>query len=161
VTVSGPAGRLLTRDVSDARLRRLPGPQSLGRDCLVTLVALAFQFGLGMILNLYVTVPPSDAHASFIAEVRGAPLGLTLHALLGTVLIGAAVILLTGAVRARDRLMIALAAAGLAAVAGAFAAGELFVRNGQDGVSLTMALLTGAALVAYACGLARAKVLSA
>jgi hypothetical protein len=121
----------------------------------VTLVALVMQFGLGMVLNLYVRVPPGDAHASFIAEVRTAPLGLTLHAILGILLICAAAVLLTEAVRAKDRLMIAFAATGLAAVSGAFAAGELFVRSGRDGVSLAMALLTGVALVSYAGALAR------
>jgi hypothetical protein len=160
VTVSSPAGRLLTPNVPDSRLR-LPGPASLGRDCLVTLIVLVFQFGLGMVLNLFIPVPPADAHAGFIKEVRTAPLGLTLHALLGSLLICAAIVLVTGAVRAKDRLMIALAATGLAAVIGAFAAGELFVRDGRDGVSLSMALLTGVALVSYASALARAKASSA
>ena len=77
--------------------------------------------------------------------------------MLGTLLICAAVVLVTGAVRAKDRLMIALAATGLVAVIGAFAAGELFVRDGRDGVSLSMALLTGVALVSYASALARAE----
>jgi hypothetical protein len=124
-------------------------------DCLVALIALVLQFGLGMVLNLFITVPPGDARAGFITEVRTAPLGLTLHALLGTLLIGAAIVLVTRAVRAKDRLVIAFAATGLAAVAGAFTAGEMFVRDGRDGVSLAMALLTGVALVSYASALAR------
>jgi hypothetical protein len=45
-------------------------------------------------------------------------------------------------------------------VAGALASGELFVRDGRDGVSLPMALLTGVALVCYAGALARAKAAS-
>jgi hypothetical protein len=160
VTVSSPAGRLLTRDAVDSHLR-LPGPASLGRDCLMTLIVLVFQFGLGMILNLFIPVPPADEHAGFIKEVRTAPLGLTLHALLGTLLICAAIVLVTGAIRAKDRLMIAFAATGLVAIIGAFAAGELFVRDGRNGVSLSMALLTGVALVSYASALARAKASSA
>lgn len=156
--MSSPVGRLITRDASDGRLR-LPGPADLSRDCLVTLTALVLQFGLGMILNLYIPVPSADAHAGFIREVRTAPLGLTLHALLGTLLICAAVVVMTEAVRTKDRLMIAFAATGLVAVTGAFAAGELFVRDGRDGVSLTMALLTGTALVSYANALARARFL--
>lgn len=158
--VPSPAGRLITRDVPDSRLR-LPGPTSLRRDCLVTLIALVLQFGLGMILNLYVRVPHGDSEAGFLTEVRTAPLGLTLHALLGTALLCAAVVLLVGAIRAKDRLLTALAATGLAAVAGAFASGELFVRDGRDGVSLAMALLTGVALMCYAGALARAKATSA
>lgn len=133
----------------------MPGPSSVSRDCLVALIALVLQFGLGMVLNLFITVPPGDARAGFITEVRTAPLGLTLHALLGTLLIGAAIVLVTRAVRAKDRLVIALAATGLVAVAGAFTAGEMFVRDGRNGVSLAMALLTGVALVSYAIALAR------
>lgn len=128
----------------------------MSRDCLVALIALVLQFGLGMVLNLFITVPPADARAGFITEVRTAPLGLTLHALLGTLLICAAIVVVTRAIRAKDRLVIAFAATGLVAVAGAFTAGEMFVRDGRDGVSLAMALLTGVALVSYAGALARA-----
>jgi hypothetical protein len=42
-----------------------------------------------------------------------------------------------------------LAAAGLTAIGGAFASGEIFVRNGQSAASLAMALLTGVALLCY------------
>ncbi|HEX3516563.1 MAG TPA: hypothetical protein VHT26_21435 [Trebonia sp.] len=129
----------------------------MGRDCLVAIIALVLQFGLGMVLNLFVTVPPADARAGFITEVRTAPLGLTVHAVLGTLLICAAVVLVTRAVGARDRLVIAFAVTGLVAVAGAFAAGEMFVRDGRDGVSLAMSLLTGVALASYASALARAN----
>jgi hypothetical protein len=37
----------------------------------------------------------------------------------------------------------------------------MFVRDGRDGVSLAMALLTGVALASYAGALARAKATSA
>lgn len=153
--VSDPAGRLLTRDAPSGPLR-LPGPASLRRDCLVTLIALIFQFALGTVVNLFVQVPAADAHAGFIAEIRTAPLALTLHAVLGTFLVCAAFAVLTAATRARDRLMIACTVTGLVAIIGAFAAGELFVRNGQNGVSLSMALLTCVALVCYASAVARA-----
>jgi hypothetical protein len=136
---------------------RWPGPATLRRDSLVTLTALILEFGLGMILNLYVEVPAADATAGFVTEVRTAPLGLTLHALLGTFLICAAIVLLTGAIRSRDRLMIAFAATGLAAIGGAFTAGELFVKDTQNSESLTMALLTGLALLCYVSALTRAK----
>ena len=129
----------------------------MSRDCLGTIVVLVLQFGLGMTLNLFVTVPPVDARAGFLTEVRTAPLGLTAHALLGTLLLCAAIVLVTRAVRTQDRLVIAFAATGLVAVAGAFTAGEMFVRDGRDSVSLAMALLTGVALVSYAGALARAK----
>jgi len=48
-----------------------------------------------------------------------------------------------------------LAAAGLTAIGGAFAAGEIFVHNGQSGASLATALLTGVALLCYIGALTR------
>jgi hypothetical protein len=36
---------------------------------------------------------------------------------------------------------------GLAALLGAFAAGDVFVRNGERGAALSMAILTGVALL--------------
>jgi hypothetical protein len=125
------------------------------RVCLVTLLALVIQYSLGMILNLYVTVPASDQHASFMQEVETAPFTLTVHVLLGLVLIGAAAVFMIRAIGTGDGLVIALAAAGLGAVLGAFAAGEAFVRDGQTSISLTMTILTGAALACYIAALAR------
>lgn len=125
------------------------------RVCLATLLLLVAQFSLGMILNLYVTVPASDQHASFVQEVRTAPVALTVHVLVGLLLIGAAGVFMIRAIGSGERLMIALAAAGLAAILGAFAAGEAFVHDGQTSVSLTMAMLTGAALACYIAALGR------
>jgi hypothetical protein len=116
---------------------------------LAALIMLVVQYGLGIILNLYVPVPASDAHAGLTQEVANGPVMLTLHALLGLALVGAALVLLVRAVRMEDRVIAVLAAAGLTAVGGAFASGEIFVRNGQSGASLAMALLTGVALLCY------------
>jgi lysylphosphatidylglycerol synthetase-like protein (DUF2156 family) len=117
--------------------------------CLATLIMLIVQYGLGTILNLYIAVPAADAHASFTQEIANGPVMLTLHALLGVALIGAAIVLLIRAIRLEDRPIAILAAAGLTAIGGAFASGEIFVRNGQNGASLAMALLTGVALLCY------------
>jgi hypothetical protein len=116
---------------------------------------LAVQFSLGMIVNLYVSVPVSDQHAGFLQEVKTAPAALTVHVLVGLMLIGAAGLLIIRAAGIGDRLPIALAAAGLGTILGAFAAGEAFVRDGQTSVSLTMAVLTGAALACYTAALGR------
>ena len=125
------------------------------RVCLATMLMLAAQFSLGMILNLYISVPASDQHASLVQEVKTAPLALTAHVLVGLVLIGAAGVFVIRAASIGDRLVIALAAAGLGAILGAFVAGEAFVRDGQTSVSLTMAVLTGAALACYTAALGR------
>ena len=122
---------------------------------LAALIMLVVQYGLGTILNLYVAVPASDAHAGLLREIASGPLMLTLHALLGLALIGTAIVLLVRAVRAGDRVTALLAAGGLTAICGAFGAGEIFVRNGQQSASLAMALLTGMALLCYIVALAR------
>ena len=123
-----------------ARLRQLS---------VTMLVMLVIQYGLGIILNLYVEVPASDAHAGILTEIATAPPVLTVHAVLGIALIGTGVLLVARAVGVRDRLLAVLATAGLTALGGAFGAGEIFVRNGQDTASMAMAILTGMALLCY------------
>ena len=113
------------------------------------LIMLVIQYGLGIILNLYVEVPASDAHAGILTEIATAPPVLTVHAVLGIALIGTGVLLVARAVGVRDRLLAVLATAGLTAIGGAFGAGEIFVRSGQDTASMAMAILTGMALLCY------------
>lgn len=146
--MSAEARRPFVAPVAD-RHARLLETAGLGRACLATLIALVAQFGLGMWLNLYVPVPSSDQHAGIVQEITNGPLMLTMHALLGTFLIVAAIVLLIRAVRTRHSGAAALTATGLGAILGAFAAGELFVRNGKSSASLWMAVLTGIALLCY------------
>jgi hypothetical protein len=133
---------------SGERARALGGP-GLRWTCLVALIGLVIQFALGMVLNLYIRVPAADAHASWLQEIQTAPAFLTAHALVGLLLLASGSILLLRAIALRDMVLITPTAAGLAALLGAFAAGEVFVRNGEDSASLSMAILTGVALVCY------------
>jgi len=126
----------------------------LRRVSAVALVLLVLQYGMGMILNFYVAVPAADAHAGIFTEIATAPLALTVHALLGIALVVTAIVVVARAMRTRDRLLAALAASGLAAIVGAFVAGEMFVKDGQDSLSFAMAMLTGAALLCYVATLA-------
>ena len=153
--MSGPMAGGLDKLVAPGRHTRRPGRAWLRRVCLTVLIMLVVQYGLGIFLNLYVAVPASDAHAGIVGEIATAPLALTIHALLGLALIGAAILLLVRAVGVKDRLLAGLAAAGLTAIGGAFGTGEIFVRNGQPGASLAMAILTEAALICYVGTLAR------
>ena len=123
-----------------ARLRQLS---------VTMLVMLVIQYGLGIILNLYVGVPASDAHAGILTEIATAPAVLTVHAILGIALIGTGVLLVARAAGVRDRLLAVLATAGLTDLGGAFGTGEIFVRNGQSTASMAMAILTGMALLCY------------
>ena len=64
--------------------------EGVRRVSLAALIMLVVQYGLGIILNLYIAVPASDAHAGLVQEIASGPLMLTVHALLGLALIGAA-----------------------------------------------------------------------
>jgi hypothetical protein len=126
-----------------------PHRVSLRYMSVTMLVMLVTQYGLGIILNLYVAVPASDAHTGILTEIATAPAVLTVHAVLGVALIGTGILLVARAARVRDRLLAGLATAGLTAIGGAFGAGEIFVRTGQDIASMAMAILTGLALLCY------------
>ncbi len=147
----------LDKLVAPGRHIRRPRRAGLRRMCVAALIMLVLQYGLGIFLNIYVAVPASDAHAGIFAEIATAPLALTVHALLGLALIGTAILLVVKAVGVRDRLLAVLTSAGLTAIGGAFGAGEIFVRNGQDTASMAMALLTGVALLCYVGTLALAS----
>ena len=135
--------------MGEARRTRPKGRAGLRHMSVTMLVMLVIQYGLGIILNLYVEVPASDAHAGILGEIATAPAVLTVHAVLGIALIGTGILLVARAVGVRNRLLAVLATAGLTALGGAFGAGEIFVRSGQDTASMAMAILTGMALLCY------------
>ena len=138
------------RSTVSGRHSRPPGAEEVRRACLAVLTMLVAQYALGIFLNLFVTVPTSDRHASLLGEVASGPFALTVHALLGLSLIGIAIVLLARTVRLEDPVLIALATTALGAIGGAFAAGEIFVKDGgQSSASFTMALLAGVAMLCY------------
>jgi hypothetical protein len=128
------------------------------RPCLRVLIMLVVQYALGIFLNLYVNIPASDHDAGLGHEISSAPLSLTLHALLGLALLAAAIVVVVRSVAVGSRELTLLASAGLTAIFGAFAAGELFVRDGSNGASMVMALLAGVAFLCYIGALAVASV---
>jgi hypothetical protein len=134
-----------------AETARRTGRAGLLQPCLIILAGLAVQLVLGMVLNLYIAIPVADARASYLREIETAPGVLTAHALVALLLLATAGVMLLRAIALRDMAVIALVAAGLAALLGAFGAGELFVRDNASSASLAMALLTGTALLCYAC----------
>jgi hypothetical protein len=133
--------------IFSAEKARRMGRAGLRQACLVVLTGLVVQLALGMVLNLYIAIPAADGRVSYLREMETAPGVLTAHALVALLLLATAGILLLRAVALRDRAVIALVTTGLAALLGAFAAGELFVRSGTNGRSLSMAILTGVALL--------------
>jgi hypothetical protein len=116
---------------------------ALRGNCMGAAVLLIIQFGIGIGVNLYVTVPE---HKSFFPAVFGSAT-LAAHAIVAVVLLGAAIGALVRAIRSRKAIV--FTAAGLAAVLAAGIAGSSFVSNGSNGASLGMALATAVAMFCY------------
>ena len=112
-------------------------------NCMGAAVLLIVQFGLGIGVNLYVTLP---AHKSFLSTVFGSAV-LAAHAIVALVLLGAAIGALVRAMRARRA--VAFTSVGLAAIIAAAIGGASFVGNQGNGASLAMALATAVAMFCY------------
>jgi hypothetical protein len=123
----------------------------LRRITLGMAVALLVQYGLGMVVNLYITVPARDqGGGEFVAigrSLANGPAGLAIHAGLGLLLIVGAIQLVVRSVLARHRPLLWLSSVSLLAILGAALSGASFVNAGTSGASLGMALLTGIALL--------------
>ncbi len=124
---------------------RTAGLRALRGNCMGAAVLLVIQFGLGSAVNLYVTLPTGKSFWSTVFS-QGA---VAVHAIVALLLIGASVSALVRSIRAGHRLMVWFTSAGLLAVVVAAGAGVAFVRNGNDGASLAMALAAAAALFCY------------
>lgn len=120
---------------------------------IITLALLLVQYGIGIAVNLYVTVPAADHGHGIGQAVANGPAGLSLHVVLGVALILAAMGVLAQAIIARHRPTIITSAIGLLAITGAAFAGSEFVSSDATAASMTMAVLTGVALACYAASL--------
>jgi hypothetical protein len=138
VTSERPAGRV----------------KSLRRASLAALVLLLIQYGLGMYVNLYVTVPSADKGQGFGKAISNGPTALSVHAVLGFLLILAAIGLLVQSFMARYLAVLTVSAIALVAVIGAALQGASFVdKGGPAGASMGMAVLAGVAMLCYATAL--------
>ena len=101
------------------------------------LVMLIIQFAIGMIVNLYSTIPAGDQNSSFWAAIGRAladgPAALTVHAILGLLLVVATVALVVRAVACRHVPVIVASSIGLLAVLAAASSGSRFVSTGSNG----------------------------
>ena len=111
------------------------------------------QATLGAGVNEYVTTPKSARGAGVLAAFGksisdGGP-ALALHAVLGALVTLGSIAAVVRTVRARHWPAVMACIAGFACLLGAFAAGAVFVGDTTSGSSMAMAVLTGAAMVAY------------
>jgi hypothetical protein len=139
---------LAVRSASVAR-----GGSGLRINSLSAVVMLLIEYGLGIWVNLYAQIPASDhgkgAFAAFGAAVADGPVGLALHAVLGTLLLVTAIALVVRAVLARKTATVVTAVIAFLAVVAAWASGARFVGSAASGASFGMAIATGVALLSY------------
>jgi hypothetical protein len=121
---------------------------------VAAIVILLIEYGLGVWVNLYGRLPAADhgagIGAGFARAVSGGPVGLSVHALLGVILIVSASAAVVRAVLARRAALVAAAVAGLAAIAVAAVSGAAFVGTGSNAASMSMAIAAGVAIGCYA-----------
>src|SRR5215469_5168576 len=145
-------------DSDPAKVRRTAEPaghlEIVRRTSLGMTVALLVQYALGMVVNLYVTVPARDQGGGVLTAIGRAfangPVSLAIHTGLGLVIVLGTVSLVVRSVVSRRRSLIWLSSLTLLAVLGAACNGAGFVKSGNDGASLGMAMLTGIALLCLA-----------
>jgi hypothetical protein len=117
-------------------------------------VMLMIEFGLGVGVNLYASLPASGNGkglvGAFLAAIADGPIALTLHALIGTLLILTAIAAVVRASFVRRAPLTIVASAGLLAIVLAWLGGTRFVGSGGNGASLVMALATGIGVLCYA-----------
>src|ERR1700722_20967482 len=107
---TGADGRLTTSRIN-----------ALRRASFAAVVMLVVQFALGIYVNLYVTVPSADHGHGFGQAIANGPAGLTLHIVLGLLLILAALGFLVQAIAAPRPALTAAAVLGLVTMIGAAA----------------------------------------
>ena len=133
------------------------------RSSFAQLLMLLVQTGLGMGVNLYVSLPADDqgkgAMASFGNALAKGPAAVAAHAGFGLLLFVNACVLVVFSLTVRHTAVRICSAVGWLCIAGAAMSGATFVNanqnsgNAASGASLTMALLTLVAIACYAVNL--------
>jgi heme A synthase len=118
---------------SARRAGRTPG---LRRASLAALILLLIQYGIGIGVNLYVSVPAADHGRTISTAISSGPGALTVHIVLGLLLILAAAALVVQAIMARHPGVIATSVIGLLALVGAAAQGAAFVDQAHPSASI-------------------------
>jgi hypothetical protein len=122
------------------------------------LAMLIVQFAIGIVVNLYATIPVRDKGSGIVGAIGRAltngPASLATHAGLGLLIVLAAVALVARSIITRHPASIVLSVIGLAAIVSAALNGARFVADGGPAnASLAMALSTAVAMLCYAIGL--------
>jgi hypothetical protein len=138
--------------------------QDFRRQSLNQLNMLALQFVLGMILNLFVTLPDKhpgqtggyivrSAHSFSWAITFGGGVALFLHVLVAVGLMGGGIGFFIRASKKREKFWIWISGIGLLGIVVAFSNGLAFLDFNKDASSFIMAMGYIAATIAYVSGL--------
>lgn len=126
---------------------------TIRRASLAVLAVLVLEYGIGVYVSLYATVPRIDHGAGLATAIARGPAALSTHAVLGLLLGLGAIAVLVQAIRTRRPAVIVTSALGLFAIAVAAATGASFTSTGEAADSMGMAVMTGVALLCYAANL--------
>ena len=131
-------------------VRRVTGLRASAFGAVIMLLA---EYCLGIWVNLYAQLPASDHGTGLLTAfgraVANGPVTLALHALLGALLAGTAIGVITHAARARDTARTVIAVIAFLAVAGAWVSGASFAGSPSSSASFGMAAATAIALLGY------------
>jgi hypothetical protein len=152
MAMSGTAVRRRAAGMSDRQLAALRG------NTFGVLAMLIVEFAIGMVVNLYATIPAKDSGSGIFGAIGRAltngPASLATHAGLGLLIVLAAVALPVRSIVSRHIASSVLSLIGLAAIVAAALNGARFVADGGPAsASLAMALSTALAMLCYAIGL--------
>lgn len=152
MAVTGTVPRRRTAAISSRQLAALRG------NTFGVLAMLIVQFAIGIVVNLYATIPVSDKGSGIAGAIGRAltngPASLATHAGLGLLIVLAGVALVLRSIITRHTASIVLSVIGLAAIVSAALNGARFVADGGPAnASLAMALSTAVAMLCYAIGL--------
>jgi hypothetical protein len=140
--------------------------QRLRTRAIVLCLLLVAQFFLGMVTNLYVTIPDNhpgaNAHNYFTGAassvgwaISGGAVWLAMHATLGLLLVIGSIEFIVAAARGRNGTWLWASIAGAAFIMGAAFNGASFLVFNKDYSSLIMAGLFGLGLTSYILGIYR------
>jgi hypothetical protein len=152
MAMSGTEVRRRAAGITDRQLAALRG------NTFGVLAMLIVQFAIGIVVNLYATIPASDKGSGIFGAIGKAltngPASLATHAGLALLIVLAAVALVVRSIVTRHTASIVASVIGLLAILGAAFNGARFVADGGPAnASLAMALSTAVAMLSYAVGL--------
>ncbi|HEX4831658.1 MAG TPA: hypothetical protein VH478_11270 [Trebonia sp.] len=122
--------------------------------CFATIVILLIEYGLGMYVNFYTRLPRADIGSgtatAFGRALTNGPAGLTIHVIVGIILLASALTAIWRASTVRSSALVGVTFLGLVAVIVAGIAGSNFVNDPSAGSSMLMAIMAGVAILIYA-----------